>query len=62
MDFSRIMRQGQRKFKTKDKHGHYGNCEYCGDRKLMFKYMDNKKELWDLCEICIDVFVEEEEL
>jgi hypothetical protein len=61
MDFNKILRQGKRRFETKDVKPIWGRCDYCDERRQLFNYKDNKKELWMLCEECTDFFVKEEE-
>ena len=61
MDFATILRHGRKKFQTKHNKYVWGVCEYCEERKQIFEYKDNKKEIWHLCEKCIDFFIEEEE-
>ncbi len=61
MDFSKILNRGRRKFKSKDTGGVWNECEYCERRRLLFKYEDNKNEMWNLCDECIDLFIKEEE-
>lgn len=59
-NFIDILKRGKKRFKVKSKKEKYGKCEFCDRRKLLFLYHDNKKELWSLCDECINIFVKEE--
>ena len=60
MDFGKILKQGKRRFGTKDSAVKWGRCDYCDERKQLFNYNDNKNEMWMLCSSCTDIFIEDE--
>lgn len=61
MSFSDILKHGKKRFLVKNKKGSWGRCDYCDERRLLFAYKDSKKEVWMLCDICSNIFVEEDE-
>jgi len=59
--FGNILRRGKKIFVTKDKGGKYGRCEECNARDLLYKYFDEEKIVWMLCETCVTIFTNDEE-
>jgi len=60
-NFSEILKHGQKRFKVKDGTGEWGSCDYCDNRRVLFKYVDSKNEFWFLCNECTNIFIEEDE-
>ena len=60
-DFGDILKQGKKRFKTKNSNGSWGKCEACDKRKCLFEYKDGRGESWCICNKCADVFIREEE-
>lgn len=59
-NFNDIMKRGKRMFDMKNKGGTWKRCEECDERALCFSYVDEKNEVWMLCEDCISEFVKDE--
>ena len=59
--FGDILKQGRKRFETKNSLGGWGKCESCDERKYLFPYRDEKNEKWTLCDGCSDMFIKEEE-
>ena len=58
--FGDILKQGKKRFDIKKKRGSWGVCDDCANRKYLFSYSDNKKEVWRLCDSCSDSFIKDE--
>lgn len=58
--FNDIMKRGKRMFDMKNKGGTWDRCEECDKRALCFPYVDEKNEVWTLCEECVSEFVKDE--
>ena len=59
-NFSDIMKRGQRNFDLKEGGGSWNRCEECDERALCYPYIDEKSEVWILCEECTNEFVRDE--
>jgi len=59
--FGSILKKGKKLFNTKDKGGEWGRCEECNARAILYKYFDEEKQMWMLCEQCITIFTNDEE-
>ena len=59
-DFSEIMRRGKRMFDMKRKGGSWERCEECDVRDICYPYLDEKDEVWVLCDECMSEFVKDE--
>ena len=60
VDFSTIIKRGQRRSRIKSHMGKWGRCESCEERKELYPYSDEKGEIWMLCSECSDGYVKEE--
>jgi len=60
-DFGNILRHGKLRQILKDQRGIWDKCEYCEKRRLLYEYIDNKKEKWMLCSECLNDFIKDEE-
>jgi hypothetical protein len=60
-DFGDIMRRGRKMFDMKSKGGTWNRCEECDTRALCYPYIDEKNEVWVLCEDCTNEFVKDEQ-
>ena len=60
-DFGSILKKGRKIFNTKDKGGRWGRCDECNARALLYEYIDEEKQVWQLCETCTVMFTKDEE-
>lgn len=60
-DFGTILKRGRKMFDLKDKGGTWQRCEECDEMLECYPYVDEKTEVWMLCENCTKEFVKDEE-
>lgn len=60
MSFGKLIGKARRRYQTKSRGGKYGRCEQCDERLPLYEYIDERKNVWMLCESCSDVFTDGE--
>ena len=58
--FGDILRRGRKMFKMKNTGGEWQRCEECDERAKCYPYVDEKQQVWMLCEECASVFVKDD--
>ena len=60
MDFGKILKQGKRKFNIKNRPSKWGKCEACDVRRMLYAYDGKKRDIWMLCEECLETLIKDE--
>lgn len=59
-NFGDILRRGRKMHDLKEKGGEWGRCEECDERAICYPYVDERKQIWMLCEECATIFVKDD--
>jgi len=60
LDFGNIVNRGKKAYQTKKDGGEWGRCEECGERRVLFPYIDSEDQVWLVCDECVDFFIKDE--
>lgn len=58
--FGSILKRGRKMFNIKDAGGKWQRCEECDEMRKCFNYVDEREEIWVICEECMKEFVKDE--